>query len=93
MSDTFTIKLPVEMKSPLSAEARKCGFKSAAAYVAHLVRAYGTGPIPYEENPELEALLLEGLNSGPGVVADAKYWKDFRRRARAAAKAAKGTRA
>ena len=91
MSDTFTVKLPTEMKPFLEAQAREQGFKSVAAYLASLAQA--NGPLDVEHNPELEAALLEGINSGPGIVADEAYWKDFRRRARAAAKARKAKRA
>lgn len=71
------------MKPGLEAEARRQGFKSVAAFVAHSTRVCGSGRIPYEENPELEALLLEGLSSGEPVVVDDAYWKNLRRRVRA----------
>jgi hypothetical protein len=92
MSDTFTVKLPKQMKPALEAEAREQGFKSVAAYVAHLVRANGTGPIPYENNPELEAALLEGLRSEPQVADDA-YWKRLRKRVRKVVSARRRKRA
>ena len=45
-----------------------------------------TDPKPPEGLPsfrtqeELEALLLQGMNSGPGVVADDAFWADLNRR-------------
>jgi predicted RNA-binding protein associated with RNAse of E/G family len=85
MSDTFTVKLPAEMKPFLVAEAKEHGFKSVAHYLAVLARA--NGPVEVEDNPELEAALLEGINSGEPIVADEAFWKDMRRRVRAATKA------
>lgn len=37
-------------------------------------------PPSFSTKQELEALLLEGLNSGPGIVADAKYWREEKAR-------------
>ena len=84
MSDTFTVKLPTEMKPFLEAEAKEHGFASVAQYLAILARA--NAPVEVEDDPELEAALLAGVHSGPGIVVDDAYWKDFGRRARAAAK-------
>lgn len=91
MSDTYAVKLPAKLKPFLEAEAKDHGFKSVAAYLATLARA--NGPVEVEDDPALEAALLDGINSGPGVVADEAYWKDFARRARAAGKAKKRRRA
>ncbi len=79
MSDTYAVKLPAKMKPFLEAEAKDHGFKSVAAYLATLARA--NGPVEVEDNPELEAALLEGLQSEP-LVADEAYWKDLRKRVR-----------
>lgn len=79
MSDTYAVKLPAKMKPFLEAEAKDHGFKSVAAYLATLARA--NGPVEVEDDPELEAALLEGLQSEP-LVADEAYWKDLRKRVR-----------
>lgn len=85
MSATFTVKLPTEMKPFLEAEAKEHGFASVAHYLAVLARA--NAPADVDDDPELEAALLAGIDSGPPIVVDDAYWKDFGRRARTAAKA------
>lgn len=45
-----------------------------------------------EEKARLEQLLKEGLESGPPIVADEKFWKDFHKGVRERAKARKAGR-
>ena len=85
MSDTFAVKLPMKMRPFLEAEAKEHGFAWVAQYLAVLARA--NAPVGIEDDPEREAALLAGINGGPGIVVDDAYWKDFGRRARAAARA------
>jgi len=86
MSGTFTVKLPVQMKTLLTAEAKKRGFKSVAEYVTSLVRA--NGRIDLRADPELKEALLEGIRSEP-LVADEAFWKELRRRVRKTTRARK----
>ena len=84
MSDTFSVKLPTELRPFLRSEAKEHGFASVAQYLAVLARA--NAPVDVEDDPKLEAALLAGIHSGPRIVVDDAYWKDFGRRAKAAAK-------
>jgi len=86
MSDTFTVKLPAEMKRSLTAEAKKRGFDSVADYLTSLARA--NAPIDLRADPALEAALLEGVRS-EALVADDAFWKSLRRRVRKTTRARK----
>ena len=66
------VALPKELRAFVDAQAAHEGFASGAEYVQELVRRAQAESEGYNE--ELEKLLLEGLNSGPGIVATPEYW-------------------
>jgi hypothetical protein len=90
----MTITLPDAMKAEVEEKAKAAGFPSVDVYVASLIIA--DKPDEDEEfdlpepppgasyvvnsREELEAKLLEGLNSGPPIRVTPEFWADLRRR-------------
>jgi hypothetical protein len=68
---TITIHPEVEMRLRARAEAQGLTLE---AYVERLIRA------DQQAEDELEALALEGLNSGEPIEVGASYWEDKHRR-------------
>ncbi len=68
---SITIHPELEVRLPARAEAEGL---SVEAYVERIARD------DERAEQELEALALEGLNSGDSIVADERYWEDKRRR-------------
>jgi hypothetical protein len=86
-----TITLPEEMREELELKAKIAGFSSVAKYVAELVHT-DDGPIAVPEPPpnaryavrtreELEAKLLEGMDTSGDVVAGPDFWESRRKAA------------
>jgi antitoxin ParD1/3/4 len=69
---TMDISLPDEMKDLLEAQMAQQGYASASEYV-HAQKRYA--------KRELEAKLLEALESGPAVVMDRDDWDSIKREA------------
>jgi antitoxin ParD1/3/4 len=98
----MTITLPDEYRSTVEAKARAAGFVSVHEYVLQLILDEEEGdvpdalPVPEElivkDRADLEAKILEGLNSGPPIRVTPQFWEDFRQRVeeRAAARRARG---
>lgn len=70
-----TISLGPELMPRIESAAQHDGKAIPDYIVAVLNQAV---PEPYDE--ELERLLLEGLNSGPGIEVTPAYWKELRAR-------------
>jgi antitoxin ParD1/3/4 len=89
----MTITLPDEMKNELERKARAAGFTSVDEYVFHALRDRPDEhaddlrdmPVPGEleikSQEDLEAKILEGLNSGPPIRVTPEFWTNLRRRA------------
>ncbi len=89
----MTITLPDSMRAEVEAKAKAAGFPSVEAYVASLIIAdkpdeSGESDMPepppgasYAVNSreELEAKLLEGLNSGPPIRVTPEFWEERQR--------------
>jgi len=75
------VPLPEDLRAFVEAQATEKGFASAAEYVAELIRREQVQVVGYDlEDPEvLQHLLLEGLDSGPGIEATPEYWAKMRR--------------
>jgi antitoxin ParD1/3/4 len=72
---TMNISLPEELKAFVDQQVAARAYGSASEYVRELLRR--------ERDVEhLRGLLLEGLESGPGRVADAAYFDGLRERIR-----------
>ena len=78
------IAIPEEIREELEQKAKVAGFSSVEKYVAQLVHS-DEGPIAVPEPPkearymvstreELEAKLLEGMNTTGDVVAAPDFW-------------------
>jgi hypothetical protein len=69
----MSITIHPELEARLRARAETEGL-SVEAYVERIARD------DEQAEQELEALALEGLNSGESIEADEKYWEEKRRR-------------
>lgn len=68
---TLNISLPRPLKSFVEEQVTAGGYTSASEYIREMIRAARRRQ---SMDHKLEELLLEGLDSGPGVVADDTYW-------------------
>ena len=91
----MTITLPDSMRAEVEAKAKAAGFPSVEAYVVSLIvedvpgedlptPGYAPPPeITPRNRAELEAMLEEGMNSGPPVRATPEFWENLRQRVEA----------
>jgi len=71
---TFTISLPESMQAFVEEQVAKGGYSTACEYIRQLIHQHQK----QGEKQQIEALLLEGLNSGePMEIADA-WWEQKR---------------
>jgi hypothetical protein len=70
----MSLTLNPELESKLRARAQAAGLSVEAYLEQHVVRA------DQDAEGELEALALEGLNSGSPIVAGPGYWEEKHRR-------------
>ncbi|HVP13351.1 MAG TPA: type II toxin-antitoxin system ParD family antitoxin [Phycisphaerae bacterium] len=82
---TMNISLPDDLKAFVEKQVTTGGYGSVSEYVRELLRAAKKA----EAQARLEALLLEGLNSGEPVEVTPEFWEDVRQRAREKLKAQK----
>ena len=82
---TMNISLPEELKAFVDQQVASRGYTSSSEYVRELIRKE-------QDREKLRGLLLEGLNSGPGRVADAAFFDELRQRVRDRAAATKPAR-
>lgn len=74
--DTMNIALPHQMKDFVHAEVSGGGYSSASEYIRDLIRQEQRR----KAEAKLEAMLLEGLDSGPMREMTAKEWDTLRDR-------------
>jgi len=74
--DTMNIALPESMKQFVQERVGRGGYGSVSEYVRELIRADQKRSV--EER--IDALLLEGLDSGASFPIDAEYWAEKKRR-------------
>ena len=74
MKDTTTlnISLPKPLKAFVEEQIAKEGYASASEYIRELIRAARNRRT---RSHRLEALLLEGIESGDCIEADETYWQ------------------
>ena len=73
------ITLPEELREFVEAEAARGGYERPRAYVESLLRrAAEEHAAQSAESEQLEALLLEGLRSGPSTEMTAADWRSIR---------------
>ncbi len=70
---TMNVSLPDELKTFVDERVTHDGYGSTSEYVRDLIRRD-------RERGHLRDLVLDGANSGPGVVADAAYFDALRQR-------------
>jgi antitoxin ParD1/3/4 len=79
---TLNISLPDVMKDFVNTQLQAGGYSSTSDYVCELIRKDQAA----KADSALHGLLMDGLNSGPSVPADAFFFNDIRERAIAASK-------
>ena len=67
---TMNISLPDHMKQFIEQELDQGGYMTASEYFRHLVREQQRR----RAQEKFESLLLEGVQSGPGVPANPQFW-------------------
>ena len=73
---SMNVSLPEELKEYVEAQT-KSGYSTPSEYVRELIRE----DQKRRAKAKLDALLLEGLNSGDPVPMDAKFWAELKRQA------------
>jgi len=73
--ETMHIDLPKSMKRFVQERAAEGGYESASEYVRDLIRA----DQGRKEQERVDALLLEGLDSGEPIRASDEYWSQKKR--------------
>ncbi len=71
---TVTISLPESMKAFVDAQLAAKGYGNVSEYFRTLLR----NAQKEEEEARIEKLLLEGLNSGPGIPVTPAFWDDLK---------------
>lgn len=72
----MNISLPETLKAFVDDQAAAEGYSSASAYLHALIQRE-------QDVHKFRTLIREGLESGPGVVADEAYFEDLKARLRA----------
>lgn len=83
---SMNVSLPEELKDYVEAQI-KHGYSTPSEYVRELIR----DDQKRRAKEKLDALLLEGLNSGDSIPVDAKFWSDLKHEALAKLQASKKT--
>lgn len=84
---TMNISLPDAMKTFVEEEAAKRGFETVSEYVRSILREVQERQA---ERERINALLLEGVRSGPATPMTEEDWEFIRREARRRAAATRG---
>lgn len=75
---TMNISLPDEMKTWVEDEVKKGGFASASEFFRQLVRDAKERKENQMRDMRLQALLIEGIESGEPERVDAQWWMNLR---------------
>lgn len=79
MTTTMNVSLPETLRDYIDERVAEGGYANVSDYVRALIREDRAR----QAKARLEAKLLEGLESGPPVVADDAYWEGLKREVRA----------
>ena len=71
---TVTISLPESLRKFVDVQMKRQGFDNVSEYFRALVREQQAR----EADSQLEALLLEGLESGEDIEVTPEFWKDLK---------------
>jgi antitoxin ParD1/3/4 len=74
--DTMNIALPESMKQFVQERVTAGGYSSVSEYVRELIRA----DLKRKTEERIDALLLEGLESGQPIPVTQEYWDEKRRK-------------
>ena len=72
----MNISLPEDLKEYVEGQT-KTGYSTPSEYVRELIR----GDQKRKAKEKLDAMLLEGLNSGEPIPMDDRFWSDLKREA------------
>jgi antitoxin ParD1/3/4 len=72
---TLNISLPEAMRQFVEEQVASGDYKTASHYIQELIRAAQKRA---EADARLEELLLEGLDSGPGIDVTPEFWEKMR---------------
>ncbi len=73
---SMNVSLPEELKKYVEAQTKN-GYSTPSEYVRELIRE----DQKRRAKDKLDALLLEGLNSGDSIPADAEFWSGLKQEA------------
>jgi antitoxin ParD1/3/4 len=73
---SMNVSLPEELKEYVEAQTKK-GYSTPSEYVRELIRE----DQKRRATEKLDALLLEGLNSGESIPANEKFWGELKKEA------------
>jgi antitoxin ParD1/3/4 len=76
LMDTMNIALPESMKQYVQARVSEGGYSSVSEYIRELIR----GDQKRKAEERIDALLLEGLDSGPPIPVTPEYWEEKKRK-------------
>ena len=71
---TVTISLPESLKSFVNKQIKRRGFGNVSEYFRTLIRSAQV----QEADARLEALLIDGLDSGKDIELNKEFWKDLK---------------
>jgi antitoxin ParD1/3/4 len=83
---TMNISMPVVLKDYVERQTEALGYTSSSEYIRELVRE----DQKRKAEAKLEALLLEGVNSGERIEVTPQFWDDLRKDLRERLAAKKG---
>ena len=83
---SMNVSLPEDLKEYVEAQTER-GYSTPSEYVRELIRNDQT----LRAKEKLDALLLEGLNSGDSIPVDAAFWSDLKQEALAKLESRKKT--
>ena len=87
--DTLNVSMPKAMKEYVQERVKTGGYGNTSEYVRELIRSEQK----QRAKEELEMLILEGIQSGPGEVVNDEFWKRMNERVEKRVKATQRNKA
>ena len=72
MSDALSIDLPESYRDFVREQVERGKYRDAGEYIRKLIAA----DFRQAEMDRIDALLLEGINSGPSIEVTSEYWEE-----------------
>lgn len=73
---SLNISLPKSMRTWIDQQVKVGGYSTASEFVREVLREAQKA----RARQELEQKLIEGIESGPAIAVDDRYWDDLRKR-------------